>query len=140
MNHIGDFILNHWELWLAFAVILLCIFINELLTQKNGAKNVSPQAMINLINNDNAKIIDIREAELFTKGHIIDAINASEADFEKDKLLKLKAKPVILVCARGQQSTPLANKLRKQGFEQIMVLNGGIAAWQSADLPLVKGK
>lgn len=140
MNHLGEFILNHWELWLAFAVVLIIVFINELLSQKNSARGITPQAAINLINNENAKVIDIREAELFTKGHIIDSLNASEADFAKEKLLKLKTKPVIIVCARGLQSAPLANKLRKDGFEKIMVLSGGLAAWQTADLPLVKGK
>ena len=33
-----------------------------------------------------------------------------------------------------------AKKLKKAGFEQVYWLDGGIAAWQQADLPLVKGR
>ena len=33
-----------------------------------------------------------------------------------------------------------AKRLRKAGFANINVLEGGILAWQSADLPLVKGR
>ncbi|MEG3193837.1 rhodanese-like domain-containing protein, partial [Lysobacter sp. D1-1-M9] len=31
-------------------------------------------------------------------------------------------------------------RLKKAGFEQVYVLEGGIQAWQQADLPLVKGR
>ena len=47
---------------------------------------------------------------------------------------------MILVCARGTQAPALAKKLRSQGFTELLVLAGGMAAWQGCDLPLVKGK
>jgi rhodanese-related sulfurtransferase len=33
-----------------------------------------------------------------------------------------------------------AKRLKKAGFARVHVLEGGIAAWQQAELPLVKGK
>ena len=33
-----------------------------------------------------------------------------------------------------------AKRLKKAGFEQVYVLDGGILGWQQADLPLVKGR
>ena len=33
-----------------------------------------------------------------------------------------------------------AKRLRKAGFTNVNVLEGGIQAWQAADLPLVKGR
>ena len=33
-----------------------------------------------------------------------------------------------------------ASMLKKAGFEQVYWLDGGIAAWQQADLPLVRGR
>jgi len=47
---------------------------------------------------------------------------------------------VVLVCKAGQASGDAAKRLRKAGFERVYVLDGGIAAWQQADLPLVKGR
>jgi len=139
MEHLGQFIINHWVLWAAFIVILFAVFINESMMQKKKAKELTPQMAIDLINNDNAVVIDLRDKESFRNGHIIDSINADADDFEQDKMNKHKKKSIILVCAKGLQSTTLAAKIRTQGYEP-QILSGGIAAWQNADLPLIKGK
>lgn len=140
MEHAGQFITNHWQLWLALVVVLLAIFINEFIAQKQRGKELSATAAVEMINHENAIIIDLRDAETFRAGHIIDAINATADDFSQQRMVKYKTKPIIFVCARGLQSAPLTAKLRTQGFTQPMVLAGGIAAWQAASLPLVKGK
>jgi rhodanese-related sulfurtransferase len=44
------------------------------------------------------------------------------------------------VCRSGNASGDAASKLKKAGFEQVNVLDGGINAWQAAGLPLVKGR
>ncbi len=140
MGQLGQFILNHWTLCLALVVVLISISINELLMQRNRAKSISPTVAIELINHENAIVVDMRDAETFRGGHIIDAICSPEGDFNQKSMEKYKTKPIILVCARGIQSAALATKLRTQGFTQPMVLAGGISAWQTAGLPLVKGK
>lgn len=137
MEHLGQFITNHWQLWLALIGILLLIFINELVTQKKKAKELTPQAAVDLINNENAVILDLRDKESFKNGHILNSINCSAEDFEQQKMNKYKNKKIILVCARGLQSPAVAAKITSQGY-QPLVLGGGIASWQNADLPLVK--
>lgn len=140
MEQLGQFIVNHWPLWLTLVIILALIALNERLTQKKRAKELTPQAAVNLINHDDAIVFDLREAEAFRNGHIIDAIRVTASDFNEQRMDKYKTKPLILVCARGLQSGPLATQLKQKGFEQPMVLAGGISAWQTAALPLVKGK
>lgn len=137
MEHLGQFITNHWQLCLAFIAVLTLVFINEFLSQSKKAKELSPHVAVDMINNEGALILDLRDKESFKKGHIIDSINCSAEDFEQAKMNKYKNKNIILVCARGLQSTAVAAKIRNQGY-QPLVLSGGIAAWQSADLPLVK--
>lgn len=137
MEQFGQFITNHWQLWLAFSVLLILVLINELLTKRT--KDLSPQALIDLINTEQAVVIDLRDKEVFKNGHIIHSIQASPQDFELAKMNKYKNKPLVLVCARGLQSPPIAAKIRAQGY-QPLVLSGGIAAWQNAGLPLIKGK
>lgn len=139
MEHLGQFIMNHWLLWLAFIVILALTFINELITQKRKAKELTPQSVVAMLNNDDAVVIDLRDKESYKAGHIIDSINATVEDFEQSKMNKYKNKNIILVCARGLQSPAAAAKIRSQGY-QSLVLGGGIVAWQNAELPLVKGK
>lgn len=138
MEQLNQFAHNHWQLSIAFIVILVIIFVYESVLLKKQAKSLSTDAAIMLINNEQAVVFDLRTADLFKAGHIIDSIRATDADFNLPKMDKYKNKPVILVCARGTHATTLAFALRKKGFVQPMVLSGGIAAWQAANLPLVK--
>lgn len=140
MEQLTQFATNHWQLWLALIVMLVIIFINELVSQKKRGKELSPAGVVEMINNENAVVFDLRDAEAFRTGHIIDAILASADDFNQKRMDKYKTRPVILVCAKGLQSATLAAKLRTQGFAQPMVLAGGIAAWHTDNLPLIKGK
>jgi rhodanese-related sulfurtransferase len=55
-------------------------------------------------------------------------------------LAKVKDLPVVLACRNGVGSADAAKRLVKAGFKQVFWLDGGVAAWQQADLPLVKGK
>ena len=139
MEHLSQFIINHWQLWLAFIVILLLTFINELITQKKKAKELTPQVAVDLINNENAVVIDLRDKEAFKQSHILDSIHAKSEDFEQQKMGKYKDKPLILVGTRTIDTQTIAKKIQAQGY-QPLVLSGGIAAWQEADLPLVRGK
>ena len=133
-----DFVIHHWSLWLAFAAVLGLMLINEHLIKKKGPTSLSPTAVVHAINHRDAAVIDMREVEPFRQDHIVGAKNIPGAPLEK--LQKYQSKPFVLVCARGLQSVPLAAKLRKQGFTDVMVLTGGIAAWKTASLPLIKGK
>ena len=55
-------------------------------------------------------------------------------------LAQARQSPVVLVCRTGNASSNAAKVLKKAGFEQVFVLDGGLPAWQAADLPLVKGR
>ena len=139
MGQLEQFITNHWALVAAFLVILLLIYLNEWFSQKTAAKLLSPQSVVDKMNHEDAIVFDLRELALFSNGHIINSIRATATDFDEPRMSKYTEKPIILVCAKGLQSQPLATKLKKAGFSNAMALSGGIAAWQHADLPLVKG-
>ena len=47
---------------------------------------------------------------------------------------------MVLVCKSGETASGAAKRLRKAGFANVNVLEGGVQAWQGADLPLVKGR
>ena len=107
---------------------------------KKQAKSLTTAAAINLINHDNAQVFDIRDAEAFSAGHIINAISTPIDGFAQARMDKYKNKPLIIVCANSTKSQTLAATLRNQGFSQPYVLAGGMNAWLSANLPVVKGK
>lgn len=138
MEQLIEFIGNHALLSAAFVFVFTLLLINEWLETRKKPESLSPQQLVQSINHDHPVIVDLREKALFQKSHIIHAIHASASDFEHPKMHKYKSKPLILVCAQGQQSIPLAAKLRAQGYTHALVLQGGMKAWLSAELPVVK--
>ena len=137
-QQIMQFILNHWELWLAFLTLIILVLINEYFTQRQMPNSLSTAEAVAAMNHDHAVVIDLRDKESFSKGHIIGAVRLERN--EEKKLEKYKTTPLILVCARGVESSALGLKLKKQGFTKAMTLSGGIAAWQTDNLPLIKKK
>jgi rhodanese-related sulfurtransferase len=101
---------------------------------------VGPAEAVQLINRRDAVVLDVRDAADYKSGHITNARNVpeSELDARAKELEKIKARPVIVSCARGNRSAGIAAKLRKLGFNEVFSLRGGIAAWQQANMPLEK--
>lgn len=127
---------------LALAGITLAILYTELARLFRGFKGLRPAELTALMNRENALVVDLQPAGDFEKGHIPGSKNVqmSQFDPENKMLAGAKALPVVAVCKTGVTSVQAAKRLRKAGFERVHVLEGGIAAWQQADLPLAKGR
>ena len=133
---------RHPLLSLALGGITLALIVNEIAGRLSGVRRLGPAQLTALINRDNALVVDLRPAADFEKGHIAGAKNVqmSQFDPENKQLAPAKALPVVLVCKAGESATAAAKRLRKAGFTNVSVLEGGVQAWQGADLPLVKGR
>lgn len=108
------------------------------LTQRG--KRASAQEVTLLINRSKATVVDVREATEFAAGHLPDAKNIPLGELSKriGELDKFKSKSVVLVCQSGARANSAAGVLAKAGFAEVVNLDGGIAAWQKAGLPLAK--
>jgi rhodanese-related sulfurtransferase len=103
-------------------------------------REVSAVEAVQLINRRDAVVLDVRDAAEYKAGHITNARHVPEGELEarlKD-LEKVKTKPIIVSCARGNRSMAIANRLRALGFAEVFSLRGGLAAWQQANMPLEK--
>jgi rhodanese-related sulfurtransferase len=139
MEQILTFALNHWALSGAAIFIPIIIFAEELRNKQGGAK-LSPQDAIRLINTENATMIDLREKPLYDNGHIARALHIAQPTLmdSLNKISKFKNKPLILVNTTDHKLGLIRQKLHQQGFMRVFVLSGGINAWQTAGLPLIK--
>ena len=137
MEQLFTFIGNHPLLVGAFVVILILFIRNEM---SRGGAAISSQKLVQLVNSENAIVIDVREANEYSEGHIVDAINIPFASFESrsDELNKHKDKPLIVACKMGQHSGSAGTILRKKGFTNVLRLTGGMAEWRGQNLPVVK--
>ena len=112
-------------------------FIGRLL---RPGREVGPAEAVLLINRRDAVVLDVRDAAEYKTGHITNARNVPEAELDAraKELDRVKTKPIIVSCGRGNRSNAIAAKLRKLGFDEVVSLRGGLAAWQQANMPLEK--
>jgi len=134
-----EFAGNHTLLVLALFAILVMLAGSEIQQRLSKVKAVSPAEATRLLNHENAIMIDMRSDKDYRDGHIVNAVQMSDGKGDIPATLnKHREHPVIVYCQRGQQSTAVCNRLSKQGFESVYNLQGGILAWQKAELPLTK--
>jgi rhodanese-related sulfurtransferase len=142
MEQLIEFTGNHPILFMAFFFILGLLVWNFLSEQISGIPSLVPQEAILLINHENALVLDVREANEYNQGHILNSIHIplSALSGKLGRLEKYRTKPIIASCMSGNRSGRAVSILKKNGFENLYNLKGGIVAWQSANLPLSKGK
>lgn len=140
MQQFIEFSSKHWELWLAFLAVLVVWMTLEIRNKMVGLHLHSPQETIQLINRHEAVVLDVRDNAQFSRGHVTGAINIplAELDAKLSQLKKYKENPIIIVCPLGESPTKIGALLQNNGFLKISCLKGGLPAWQSAGLPLVK--
>jgi rhodanese-related sulfurtransferase len=139
INQLTEFAGNHTLLVLALVAIIVMLIGGELQSRISGIKQVAPGEATRMLNHDNAIMIDMRDDKDYRAGHIVNAIHVPVSpDKDSGKIEKYRDKPVIVYCQRGQRSAGYCNKLKKQGFESVYNLKGGLLAWQKEALPLTK--
>ncbi len=137
MEQVIEFIGNHVLLVSAWLLTLAMLLWNE---NRRAGKSVTPAIATQLINKEDAVILDIRPKKEWSTGHITGArhIPMAELDRRMDELNKYKEKPVIVVCNLGQTAGAASKKLMAAGFSNVARLSGGMTEWKNQSLPVIK--
>lgn len=141
MQQVIEFARNHPMLVLGWLALLGAVVYSSMQSVFSKVKGVNNHEATQLINREDAIVIDTRTKDEFTKGHISGARHIPQNELQGSKIStieKYKNTPIIVACESGARSSGAANILVKAGFEQVYNLSGGIAEWRSANLPLVK--
>jgi rhodanese-related sulfurtransferase len=138
MQQALEFISNHPFLIGTFVLLLVLFIRNE---TKRGGQSVSAQQLVDMVNRENAVVIDIRDRKEYQAGHIVEAVNVPYSSLEGrlDELKKYRERPIVVTCKMGQNAGAAGTLLRKQGFDKVSRLTGGMAEWRNQNLPVVKG-
>lgn len=132
--------LNHHP-YLAGGTLIVAIIalVYELRARLQGATGISNNEAIAL-HNKGALVLDVRSAEEFAGGHIVNArhLSLETLDGQLDSIKKYREKPVIVCCETGSQSAQAVKQLKAQGYTSVFNLNGGLVAWRQDNLPLSK--
>lgn len=137
MDQLFTFISSHPFLVGTFVVLLALFVRNE--TQRGG-QTVSAQQLVDMVNREDALVLDVRDKKDYEAGHIVDSVNIPYSALESrlTELNDYQDKPVVVACKMGQHSGAAGTLLRKNGFEVVRRLTGGVAEWRNQNLPVVK--
>jgi rhodanese-related sulfurtransferase len=140
MERFVEFVGNNPILFVLLGLILALIGWTEWRRYTRAFKEVSPAEAVRLINREDAVVLDVREDSELQAGRIQNAkhIPFSVLKQRMGELAKFRERPLIISCSTGVRSVQAGDILRKDNFHKLYGLKGGIAAWQSAHLPLVK--
>ncbi len=76
------------------------------------------------------KIVDVREPELFSKGHIPGAINIPYDDAFRVMFRELLPKErIVFVCHGGPMGDELGRILLQKGYKEVYNVKGGMRRW-----------
>lgn len=137
MEQVIEFIGNHPLMVVAWLLTLMMVLWNE---NRRAGKSVTPAIATQLINKEDALILDIRPKKEWVTGHITGArhIPVSDLDNRLDELGRFKEKPIIVVCNLGQTAGSASKKLMASGFNNVVRLSGGMTEWKAQNLPIIK--
>ena len=110
------------------------------LVSQRGIKEIDTRVAVQLINYQDALVLDVRDDSEYAAGHLPNSKHVPSEKIEERwiELQKFKEKPVVVIYRGGVRSSHASMVLKKNGFAQVFNLMGGIDAWKRANLPIVK--
>lgn len=131
---------NHPYLMIGLVAVIGLIVWTEFSRLTRKYKQVNASAAVQILNQDSALALDVREDNEVQGGRIRGAkhIPLGQLKNRIAELEKAKNNPVLVYCRSGNRSAHACNLLTKAGFENVSNLSGGILAWESANLPVSK--
>ena len=98
-------------------------------------QQIDQATALDLIENDNAVVVDIRDPASYQSGHIRGAQHLDNQTVEEFVSGTNRDRPVIVCCYHGNASQGAARFLAEQGFTRAYSLKGGFHAWRLAGQP-----
>jgi rhodanese-related sulfurtransferase len=92
----------------------------------------------------NFELIDVRTPAEFRLVHAEPAHNVPLEELGDDELQQIAARagrhPIYVICQSGARGRAACQKLRGAGIDNVHNVEGGTAAWEAAELPVVRGQ
>ncbi len=140
MSELLPFIQENVILVGIFFVLLAFVLVTEIQKLTKSYDDVVPDEAVQLINREDAAVLDLREDGEVAGRTIHNAkhVPASALPQRLDEIGSLKDTPLITFCANGIRAPGACRLLKKHGFSKVYNLKGGLTAWEQANMPLVK--
>ena len=140
LPQIKSFVMNHWALVGGFVVVAIMLVVEEIRAQGPKKSRLTAAGVTQLINHEDAIVIDVRDAAAFREGHIVNAKNFPAVDFDRQIDKINRDRPIVLVDSMGEKMAGLIVKLNKAGFQKVFAMKNGMDGWKTSEMPIVKGQ
>ncbi len=81
-------------------------------------------------------VVDVRTEKEWNAGHIDGAIHIHGGKLQERFADVPRDKPVVVVCGSGYRASIAASFLKREGYEDVTNVVGGMTAWKAAGLPM----
>ncbi len=95
-------------------------------------KHLSVNQLVQMTEAKPVQIVDIRDGNSFSNGHIDGAFNLNNDNLAQFISQADMDAPLVVVCYHGISSQTAAQYLCEQGFDDVYSLDGGFSAWHGA--------
>lgn len=105
---------------------------------KKRITEITPEQANEKLQATDTALIDVRELDEWTQGHLPNALHLSKGILERDieKTIPKNSKPIIVYCGGGYRSAISADNLQKMGYKEVYSMQGGIKRWANEGYPL----
>ncbi len=117
-------------------------FVKQAKSEINEVEVASVVALLD----DGYQVLDVREPAEYFSGTINGAVNVPRGILEavadrqyvgRMKIMMDRDKKWLLLCATSGRSAMATSVMQQMGFKNVKNINGGIAAWKSAEMQVV---
>lgn len=119
-------------------VVLVLLMILTMVTQVWAAeKNISARDARALLDaNKNIYLLDVRTPQEYSQGKLPGSVLIPIGEFERRIREVPKNKTIVVYCAVGSRSKPVAGFLAQQGYKDVYNMTDGIVGWYRNGFPI----
>ena len=102
---------------------------------RSEVKELSPVEVNELLQKDGKHLVlDVREREEYREGHLEGALSLPRGflEIKVEAAVPDKSAPIIAYCAGGVRSLLAAKAMKDMGYQNVISMSGGYAAWKTS--------
>jgi rhodanese-related sulfurtransferase len=119
-------------------VVLVLLMLVMTVTQALAAeKNISAREAKALLDKDKSiYLLDVRTPQEYSQGKLAGSVLIPIGEFERRVREVPKNKTIVVYCAVGARSKPVASFLTQQGYKNVYNVTDGLVGWYRNGFPI----
>lgn len=115
-------------------VMMMAVMVSQVWAAE---KNVSSREIKALMEkNNNVFLLDVRTPQEYSQGRLAGSVLIPINEFERRMREVPKSRTIVVYCAVGSRSKPVAGFLAQQGYKDVYHMTDGIVGWYRNGFPI----